>query len=70
MTVKLYGWVPPPPELEAWAGEQIAGVLGCGAWGCALRLADDRVLKVTRDDDEVAAISAVEDARAAGKRTA
>lgn len=61
-----YEWVPSRATLEEWAGSRVGPLLGCGAWGCAFQLADGRVLKATRDDEEVAGVVAVEEVRSEG----
>jgi len=59
-----YPWIPSRAKLEEWADEPVGTVLGCAAWGCVFQLADSRVLKITSDEDEVAAVEAIEEARA------
>lgn len=64
--MKPYQWIPPREELERLANERVERLLGCGGWGCAFLLASGRVLKITSDVDEVAAVARINDLRLHG----
>lgn len=63
---EVYPWVPDRKILNTVASSPIQEVLGCAAWGCAFKLKNGHVLKVTTDDDEIAAVNLFLDLRTKG----
>lgn len=65
-TIEPYAWVPPVAQLNEHSTTPIKSVLGCGSWGCAFKLKNNQVLKVTTDTAEVIAVDLVRDLRDRG----